>query len=321
MKFSPMAIVACMLCVGILALGLNSPQQSRLDADEIAQKKSDISATEQMARDLMESLKNQQSLSQKLTEADNRTIEVIANLQESIARLGEHVRDSVPTREEVTRLVSTKSEFVASSDGECTCGEKLSDLQKQIDDLKAKVATLECQCATSTTAKPASAAAAASSYGTVTSSPVVVTSSGGSTGSSVRSSGGSTGSVVRSTVSYGSTGSSVQYSQPVTSQPVTSSVRYSAGPSPPGHWTYPGSIDSHLQTEHGVSVSGMSRSQMLNLHDSLHEGTATASTVVTSAPVVVSPASNCPNGQCPTSASRSSVNQTFFPRLRNRFGN
>jgi hypothetical protein len=224
MKFSPMAVVACMLCVGILALGFNSPQQSRLDADEIAQKKSDISATEQMARDLMESLKNQQTLNQKLTEADNRTIEVIAGLQESIARLGAHVKDSVPTREEVTRLVSTKSE--SASDDDTTCSQKVEQLQKELIDLKARVEVLELTRATAAKA-PASAAAAASSYGTVTSSPVVVMSSGGSTGSSVRSSsGGSTGSV-RSTVSYGSTGSSnAQYSQPVQyySEPV---VQYS----------------------------------------------------------------------------------------------
>jgi hypothetical protein len=230
MKFSPMAIVACMLCVAILALGFNSPQQSRLDADEIAQKKSDISATEQMARDLMESLKNQQALNTKLIEADSRTITVVEELQESIARLGAHVKDSVPTREEVTMLVSTKSE--SAGDDDTTCSQKVEQLQKELSDLKARVEVLELTRATAAKA-PASAAAAASSYGTVTSSPVVVMSSGGSTGSSVRSSSG--GSSVRSSVSYGSTGSSsvqysppvqyysepvVQYSQPVVSSPV-----------------------------------------------------------------------------------------------------
>lgn len=41
-----------------------------------------------------------------------------------------------------------------------------------------------------------------------------------------------------------------------------------------GHWSYPGSIDSHLESTHGVATAGMSRQQKLDLHDSLHEGTA-----------------------------------------------
>lgn len=39
-----------------------------------------------------------------------------------------------------------------------------------------------------------------------------------------------------------------------------------------GHWSYPGSIEWHLQHDHGVNTSGMSHTQMLFLHDSLHEG-------------------------------------------------
>lgn len=45
-----------------------------------------------------------------------------------------------------------------------------------------------------------------------------------------------------------------------------------------GHWTYPGTIDSHLQSTHGVSTAGMTREQMLNLHDALHEGRAVRQT-------------------------------------------
>lgn len=41
---------------------------------------------------------------------------------------------------------------------------------------------------------------------------------------------------------------------------------------PTSHWTYPGTIDGHLRSTHGVSAAGMSREQMLNLHDALHEG-------------------------------------------------
>ncbi len=40
----------------------------------------------------------------------------------------------------------------------------------------------------------------------------------------------------------------------------------------PGHWTYPGLIGNHLERDHGVATSGMSRQEQLNLHDSLHEG-------------------------------------------------
>ena len=37
------------------------------------------------------------------------------------------------------------------------------------------------------------------------------------------------------------------------------------------HWTYPGTIEHHLRADHGIDTRGMSQSQMLYLHDSLHE--------------------------------------------------
>lgn len=37
------------------------------------------------------------------------------------------------------------------------------------------------------------------------------------------------------------------------------------------HWSYPGRLDNYLQTTHKVNVSGMTLSQMLTLHDSIHE--------------------------------------------------
>jgi hypothetical protein len=40
----------------------------------------------------------------------------------------------------------------------------------------------------------------------------------------------------------------------------------------PGHWSFPGTIESHLEGTHGVATAGMSRQEKLNLHDSLHEG-------------------------------------------------
>jgi hypothetical protein len=52
---------------------------------------------------------------------------------------------------------------------------------------------------------------------------------------------------------------------------ITRSVQISRSNS---HWTYPGTISSHLQSGHGVSPVGMTREQMLDLHDSLHAPTA-----------------------------------------------
>ena len=37
------------------------------------------------------------------------------------------------------------------------------------------------------------------------------------------------------------------------------------------HWSYPGSIEHHLRADHGIDTRGMTSSQMLYLHDSLHE--------------------------------------------------
>jgi hypothetical protein len=48
----------------------------------------------------------------------------------------------------------------------------------------------------------------------------------------------------------------------------------------PGHWSFPGTIENHLESTHGVATAGMSRQEKLNLHDSLHE----SSEVVTSVP-------------------------------------
>lgn len=53
------------------------------------------------------------------------------------------------------------------------------------------------------------------------------------------------------------------------------------------HWSYPGTIQNHLATDHGVSTSGMSRQEMLNLHDALHEGRVAASSYKPTKAVVV----------------------------------
>jgi hypothetical protein len=50
------------------------------------------------------------------------------------------------------------------------------------------------------------------------------------------------------------------------------------------HWSYPGTIDGHLQSTHGISTAGMSREQMLITHDAIHEGRYVTPRV---APVVI----------------------------------
>jgi hypothetical protein len=59
--------------------------------------------------------------------------------------------------------------------------------------------------------------------------------------------------------------------------PTNVSQSYSIANTTAGHWSYPGTIDSHLESTHGVSTAGMSRQEKLNLHDSLHEGSAVVS--------------------------------------------
>lgn len=39
-----------------------------------------------------------------------------------------------------------------------------------------------------------------------------------------------------------------------------------------GHWTHPGSIEGHMASTHGQDVSGLTREQLLDNHDALHEG-------------------------------------------------
>lgn len=287
-----MAVAACLLCVGIFALCMNTPEAQRLNADDIAQKKAEIDRAESLVKKLAEAFQRQSTINEKLAETDTQSLEVIKDLQESIKLLGEHVKDSVPTREEVTKLVSAKVE-ASTSDGECTCGEKLADLQRQIDDLKAKVASLECL-----PSRTSSAAAAASSYGSA-SSPVVV-SSGGSTGS-VKS-GGSTGSVVRS--SYGSTGSTNSMVR-MDWQPVVQSESYS-----PRWQNHDGlSRAEHAAVHHGLNTAGMTQAQINATLDSdhdrfgpLHDGILSSRTRSVTRSTYAAPAatSNCPGGVCPT---------------------
>jgi hypothetical protein len=97
-------------------------------------------------------------------------------------------------------------------------------------------------------------------------------------------------------------------------------------------WTYPGTIQQHLASDHGISTAGKTQSQLLVEHDAIHDQIGPVSR--TSAPIVVNqvqysqpvqyterytqpavvtsvvrsvqaatqPRSNCPDGRCPVNS-------------------
>lgn len=67
-------------------------------------------------------------------------------------------------------------------------------------------------------------------------------------------------------------------------------------------WTYPGTIEHHMATSHGVSVNGMSQSELLAHHDSIHD---TIGPVYSTSTTTSVSSSNCPGGVCPTSGTAS----------------
>jgi len=81
-----------------------------------------------------------------------------------------------------------------------------------------------------------------------------------------------------SQVSFGQLFPNAPWNQPgqVASGDCPGGVCPDRGAASASHWTYPGTITNHLQGAHGVPTNGMSRQQMLDLHDSLHEGRAPA---------------------------------------------
>lgn len=111
---------------------------------------------------------------------------------------------------------------------------------------------------------------------------------------------------------------SVNSTPAVASKPVPASDSYRA------RWTYPGNISTHLSSTHGVDVSGMSVSDQLRLHDSMHEAERGSSTVRYSVanPVQYSTSqpvrsyvrsSSCPGGVCPM-PSRTTTRFRLFGR-------
>lgn len=216
-----------------------------------------------------------EGLLDRLTKNDEAMMTLIAQHGEELASIEDcHTADSETVRTQLISLQEKVEKSVeAPSESACDC-----DCKAELADLKKRVEVLESQVK--------------SNY------PSVSSGGGGSTGKVV-SSLGSTGSRVAMPVqqSYGSTGSATG---PATSAPPRTPLRTAAAVvtapiARAGHWSYPGEISNHLAREHNVNVSGMTREQMLNLHDSLHE----------SAPVQapVRFQSNCPGGVCPTGPS------------------
>lgn len=194
----------------------------------------------------------------------------IASVEECVAAEVEQLKTrlvAVETKQEEPPAPSPKAEI----DGTCSCGCDGKCAEK-LADHEARLSVLEL-----TRARYPS---------------VGGTSSLGSTGTPLVSA-GSTGTPV---VAYKS---SVGPARAVT-RTVTAPIARA------GHWTYPGEIGNHLASSHGVSSAGMSREQMLDLHDSLHEGTSVRAvqySPMSSTRVGVA-VSNCPGGNCPTSSSR-----------------
>jgi len=63
-------------------------------------------------------------------------------------------------------------------------------------------------------------------------------------------------------------------------------------------WTYPGRIQPHLASDHGVDASGMSNAEAVALHNRLHNAESRGIPVG----AVSYTADDCPNGMCPTDA-------------------
>lgn len=75
-------------------------------------------------------------------------------------------------------------------------------------------------------------------------------------------------------------------------------------------WTHPSTIEDHMATDHGVSVAGKTKSQLLAEHDAIHDVIGPVNTTRTSS-VTRSRAtySNCPGGVCPVPQSRYPVSR------------
>jgi hypothetical protein len=81
-------------------------------------------------------------------------------------------------------------------------------------------------------------------------------------------------------------------------------------------WTYPGRIDSHLASSHGVSsseIAGKSKAELEAMHDALHNRASTRRVMRRSPVRVLS--SGCPGGVCPSPGSFAPMRRGLFRRF------
>jgi hypothetical protein len=197
----------------------------------------------------------------------------------------DHNRQFIDTSGDVTRLLERIGAVETRLD---TLKEKM---EQDIESLVGRIAKLE----ENTVIAPAPTPVAEVVKGNFPAPTNQVVKSGGSNGSS---SGGSSGNYQK--------------------VPQISNAPYANFPTSSGpHWTFPGSIENHLQSGHGINTSNMSRDQMLSLHDSLHEGKVSTTQPSPLRTTYSTRSSTCPNGaNCPQNNSYSTTRRGIFNRWR-----
>lgn len=268
-----MRTVIVMLCAAIAFMVFTQPEKQQATAQQ-------------------ELAKVEQKLNQIERDPTQVTIEVLDKMNEALERVtvmleqhGKEIASIEDCQQEDSAMIlgrltaleekSSTTKFDGDSSTaecmcECDCAAKLADHEKRI-------AALEAKLAATTTAPQANYM-----YPTVQPLGSNGGSTGGSTGTLAAGLGSSGTQARQAQTSYGSAGSAVVQtaSAPVYQAPRVGPVRTLAAVATApiaraGHWTYPGEISNHLAKDHGVVPSGMTRQQMLDLHDSLHEGTQT----------------------------------------------
>lgn len=318
-------LIASILVVAIFVIAINTPQRQSATAQQ---------QSEQLGKALSVLERDD---SQLTLDALRKVTAALEQLNQSVKEQSAELADVERCQQQDANEFRTKLTALETKirEGEAPAeppAEPTDDITAKLADHEKRIAALEAKLLASTPA----------TYPSVSS-----VKSAGSTGTVVATSGGSTGTVVQS---YGSAGSTVARQEPrppvvantvvVQQQPRTPLRTAAAIVTAPiaraGHWSYPGEISNHLANDHGVQTNGMSREQMLDLHDALHEGQATW----TQSPTVQSftparppliqrsvatptlapplPQSNCPGGVCPQPRSILQPRWTPFQNLRRR---
>jgi hypothetical protein len=272
-----MRTVIVMLCAAIAFMVFTQPEKQQATAQqELAKVEQTLNQIERdQSQVTIEVLDTMNKALERVTDMLEQHGKEIASIEKCQQGESTVILGRLTALEE--KSSTTKFDGDSSIEYECDCAAKLADHEKRIAALEAKLAT------TTSTTSPQS------NYMYPTVQPLGSNggSTGGSTGTLAAGLGSSGTQARQAQTSYGSAGSAVVQtaSAPVYQAPPASTVR--TGPvrtlaavatapiARAGHWTYPGEIGNHLAKDHGVVPSGMTRQQMLDLHDSLHEGTQT----------------------------------------------